>query len=143
MSDPAVGIKDLLVAAGIGTFAGTSGWAIFIGKLPQKPETAIAIVNTGGETSNPKYLLDYPSVQVLLRGAKNGYQTAYSKALAIKNALLGLPSQTINSDWWVQVNMIGEIASLGFDENDCPMFSVNFSLIIEPASSVGMNRTPL
>ena len=143
MSDPAVGAKDLLVAAGIGTFAGTSGWGIFIGKLPQKPETAIAVVGTGGQTANPKYLLDYPSIQVLIRGAKNGYQAAYAKALASKNTLLGLSSQTVNGDWWVQVNMIGDITPLGFDENDCPMFSVNFSLIIEPASSAGMNRTPL
>lgn len=143
MSDPAVGAKNLLVSAGIGTFASSSGWGIFIGKIPQKPETAIAVITTGGETSNPKYLLDYPSIQVLIRGAKNGYSAAYTKALAIKNTLLGLSSQTVNGDLWVQVNMIGDIASLGFDENDCPMFSANFALIIEPASSTGMNRTPL
>lgn len=143
MSDPAVGIKNLLVAAGVGTFAGTSGWGIFIGKLPSKPETAIAIVGTGGQTANPKYLLDYPSIQVLLRGAKNGYTDVYAKALKVKDTLLGLPSQTVNGDLWVQVNMIGDITPLGFDENDCPMFSVNFSLIIEPASGAGTNRTPL
>lgn len=143
MSDPTIGAKTLLVNASVGVFAATSGWGIFIGKLPSKPETAIAITATGGLASNPKYLLDYPSLQVLVRGAKNGYQAAELKARNVKDVLLGLSSQIVNSDKWVQVNMIGDVAFMGFDENDCPLFSVNFSLIIEPATSTGTHRVAL
>lgn len=143
MADPAVGAKDLLVDANIGVFAATTGWGIFIGKLPSEPYTAIAIITTGGLTPNPKYLLDFPSIQVLVRGAPNGYAAAFVKAVAIKNTLLGLPSQEVSGDTWVQVNQIGDVASLGYDENNCPLFSINFALTIEPATGSGMNRTPL
>lgn len=134
MNNPTVGIKNLLVAAGAGTYGATSGWGIFLGKLPTAPDTAIAITSSSGSPSNPKYLIDYPSVQVLVRGAKNGYEAAYDKALAVQNALLGLPSQTVNGDLWVQVNQIGSITEMGFDDNNRPLLSVNFALIVEPAS---------
>lgn len=134
MNNPTVGTKNLLVAAGVGTYGATSGWGIFLGKLPTAPDTAIAITSSSGSPSNPKYLIDYPSVQVLVRGAKNGYEAAYDKALAVQNALLGLPSQTVNGDLWVQVNQIGSIAEMGFDDNNRPLVSVNFALIVEPAS---------
>lgn len=143
MSDPAVGIKDLLVAASIGAFGGTAAWGIFIGKVPPTPQAAIAVVTTGGLPSNPKYLLDYPSVQVLIRGVANGYAAARVKAQAVKDVLLGLESQVINGDKWVHLNTLGDIQSLGYDENNCPMFSLNFSLIIEPATNVLTNREPL
>lgn len=139
MSDIAVGISDVLVAAGVGTFGATVGWGIFIHQEPPSPpDTAITIYETGGTDPNPKWLLDFPSVQVRVRGAKGGYVAAKAKATDVLNALLGLPSQTINSDVWVAVNQVGGINSLGQDDKDRPLFSLNYGLIIEPAT--GTNR---
>jgi hypothetical protein len=144
MNNPATAIKDLLETANVGEFAATTGWGLFVGKMPTTPDTVIACIVSGGQPSNPKYLIDYPSVQVIIRGARNnGYEDAYNKATAVKDALLGLPSQVIEGDNWVAINQIGDIATLGFDANNCPMFSVNFALIIEPASTTGTNRVTL
>ncbi len=141
MSDPAEGIKDLLVTAGAGTFNAISGWGIYIGAEPNKPDTIMTINNTGGQPPNPKWLVDFPSIQVMLRGAENGYQALYTKAIEVKDALLGLPSQDLNGDRWVAVNQAGNEAFLGYDDNGRPRFSLNFNLIIEPAS--GTNRQSL
>lgn len=143
MADPAQGIANLLVDASVGAAGGTADWGIFIGKLPSSPKAAIGIVTTGGTPPNPQYLLDYPSVQVMVRGNPNGYVAGRAKAQAVKDAILGLPSQEVNGDLWVQFNMIGDVVTVGFDENNCPLFSVNFALIIEPAESDTSNRIPL
>ena len=90
MTDPAVGIKDLLETESVGTFAALTGFGIFIGKQPDANDTSIVITNTGGEAPNPKFLLDFPSVQVMVRGAKGGYQAAFAKAVAVQDALLGV-----------------------------------------------------
>ncbi len=137
MADPSDGIKDLLVSAGIGVFKTT----IFIGSEPNKPDAAITINNTGGLPSNPKFLLDFPAVQVMVRGDENGYQAMWTKVVAIKDALLGLPSQDLNGDRWVAINQAGNEGFLGFDDNNRPRVSLNFNLIIEPAT--GTHRISL
>ena len=141
MGDPAEGIKDLLVSAGVGTFAAQTGWGIFIFKEPMSPDTVVTVFDTGGLSSNPKWLLDFPSVQVRVRGAIAGYQASYTKAREVLNALIGLPSQVINGDRWVAINQIGGIIGLGFDDNGRPMWTLNFALIIEPAT--GTHREAL
>lgn len=141
MSDPSDGVKDLLVAAGVGIFSAITGWGIYISKEPTTPDTVITIYDTGGRPSNPKWLLDYPNVQVRVRGSKGGYQAAYIKMKAVKDALLGLPSQTVGGDQWVAVNEIGGIILLHYDENDRPILVSNYELIIEPAA--GTHRTAL
>jgi len=139
MTDIAVGIKDVLEVASVGTFGATTGWGIFISREPDTDQdTVITIYNTGGEDPNPRYLLDFPSVQVRVRGDRGGYQAAHTKAVDIRDALLGLPSQLLNGDQWVAVNEIGSINQLGYDENDRPLFTLNYGLIIQPAA--GGNR---
>ena len=130
MANYAVSMKDILEAAGIGTFKTD----LFVGKMPEDPDAAVSVMRSGGKSANPKWLLDEPSMQVRVRGEINGYVDAEAKAQAVKDALLGLPSQDINGDRWVQVNMIGDIVPLGFDEQNRAMFSLNWGLIIEPAA---------
>lgn len=137
------GVKDKLEAASVGTWKAGTGWNITIGQLPTKPDTAIAILLGPGLPANPKYLLDYPSVQVLVRGDANGYVDAANKAQLVKDVLLGLPSQTVSGDRWVIVTMIGDIIPLGFDEGKRPLFSANFQFTIEPATNAATNRIAL
>jgi hypothetical protein len=132
ISDPALGVVDLLVAAGIGVQGATTGWHISISKLPLEPDTAIAVVATGGLPPNPKFLLNFPSVQVQVRGKQSGYQAASTKVRQVQDALLGYPGGVLQGDTWRSITAIGDVAWLGYDTNDRPMFSVNFSLIVEP-----------
>lgn len=141
MSPPEIGIKDLLVSGSIGTFAATTGWSIHLGGLPTEPDTAIACVPTGGLAPSPLWLLNQPSVQVLVRGATNGYSAASNKAQDVVACLLGIDSQSVNGDFWGGITQIGEIAFLGFDEKKRPLFSCNFSIIVEPKA--GGHRLPM
>ncbi len=143
--DPLIGIRDKLVVAGVGHWQNvpTNGWTIVIGRLPATPDQAVGIVGTGGPPPNPKFLLDYPTLQVLIRGGEQGYVAARGKIQLVKDTLLGLPSQDVNGDRWVQINMVGDINPLGYDEKNRPLFSANFQMIILPASSAQSNRISL
>lgn len=134
MNNPADSVADMLVTAGVGTFAATSGWGIFVGKLPETPHTAILVNTTGGKSPFPHLLLNFPSVQIVVRGASNNLQDAYNKISACVDALLGMGSQTVNSDVWRSCTQMGDIAFLGYDENQRPLHSANLSFIVEPAS---------
>lgn len=137
MSDPAEGIKGLLVSAGVG-FNFVSGvptdWEVHLGQFPAKPDAVLLCMSVGGSAPNPKWLLNRPSVQILVRGKVSQYSSGRTKAQEVMDALLGLPSQDIGSDRWVAVNAAADIVSLGFDELERPIWSLNFNLIIEPSS---------
>ena len=75
-------IKDLLVTAGVGAFAATSGWGIFINTEPDEPSTSITIYDLGGPAPEECFNrvikpLSRPSVQVRVRGTS--YLTAHTK----------------------------------------------------------------
>lgn len=132
VDSPAMIIKDILEAANVGDFADGSAFSLWIAALPDKPDEAIAIYDSGGETPNPKWALDYPSVQVRLRGKENGYPALYDKVVAVRDALLGFPGDDLDDGRLVSVRMIGGAAFLGRDEKKRPSFTLNWSLILEP-----------
>lgn len=142
MTAPSVSAKDILESASVGTF-NSGAWPIHISKQPTDQDQAITIYDSGGLAPLPKWLLDFPSIQVVVRGNENSYSETYDKVKAVKDALLSLPSQDINGDRWVSVTMIGESAFLGYDEKSRPEFALNFRLIIEPADAAGDHRDPL
>ena len=123
------------------TVGSISNWQIFLGRFPTSPDAALLCVGVGGSAPNPKWLLNFPSIQVMVRGAVSGYDTSRAKAQEVMDTLLGLPSQDVGGDRWDSVVAISDIAFLGFDETVRPIWSLNFKLIIEPAS--GVNRLPL
>lgn len=134
MTSPAKGIADLLVAANVGVAGATSGWSISLGKLPTSPDTAIACTSVGGSSPFPNLRINLPSVQVMVRGAPGNYLGAENKSREVVDKLLGLPARTLNNDFWSGVRQLGDVISLGFDEKNRPIFSCNFSLIVQPAS---------
>ncbi len=131
-------LKDLLA-----THVGVSGWAVEVGTMPSTPDRVIMISDTGGETPNPKWLLDFPSCQAMVRGNASGYIDTFREAKAVKDILLGVDSQDINDDRLVAVNMQGDLGFIGRDEDMRPMFSMNFALIIEPQVVSNSNRQAL
>ena len=155
MTAPSEGIKTVLLNASpaVGVFgtptttqikSGT--WGVFVSKQPDDQnglDRCVTIYDTGGLDSNPRWLLDYPTIQVMVRGKPGEYQETYAKALEVKNLLLGLPSQNIGDVRWVQVNIRGDIGFIGYDSSRRPEFSVNFQLILEPDPTANSNREPL
>lgn len=142
MTAPSIGIRDLLVAAGVAILPSTGGsWVVYISKMPDKQDQVISVYDSGGLAPWPHALLDFPDVTLNIRGGD--YEATYNKAKEVKDALLGLSPQTINGDGWRSVTMIGDLAFAGYDEKDRPMFSATFRLIIEPANAAGDNRVAL
>ncbi len=132
-------LKDLLA-----THVGVSGWAIEVGAMPATPDKVIMISDTGGwDDPNPRYLLDFPTCQVMVRGEANGYLDTFREAKAVKDNLLGVPSQDINNDRLVSITMRSDAGFIGRDEKQRPLFSINFALIIEPQVPAVGNRVAL
>ena len=101
------------------------------------------ISDTGGVEPNPKWLLDFPSCQIMVRGNSSGYLDTFREAKAVKDILLGVDSQDINLDRLVSVTMNGDLGFIGRDEDMRPLFSMNFALIVEPQVVGNSNRSAL
>lgn len=140
MTAPSVGIKDLLVSAGVGAFGASAGWSIRIGRMKDHPDTLITIYDTPGVSPEPRLDINRPSCAVIVRGNQNGYVDTYAKAEEVRNTLLGLPSQTINGDLWAHLTMSGDILHMGYDEKERPMFSLNFQIILHQGDLDGTHR---
>lgn len=147
MSLPSEHMGDLLVTKGFiwgDAVSGSTDWRVWIGKQPDKPDRTVTIYDTGGKANNPRWLLDYPSVQVRVRGGPSDYREAHLKATQTRDCLLGIPSYTAgNGDRIVHVNAIGDVAFTGWDQNQRCEFVFNLSLIIEPTTNASTNRDPL
>ena len=127
-------IATFLAAQGVGTV----GTDIFVGREPSEPAFIISIFDVGGISPNPKFLRDEPQVQCRVRGEVNDYNNAFAKAQLIKDILLGAQPQDLNGTDYVLFTQIGEILSLGYDENNRVALVSNWQLVREPDS--GGNR---
>lgn len=149
MNDPALGIRILLVAANAGWVAAPTAPnagkpVVYVGLMEDSPDLAVQCVTTGGKDPEVHLLVDYPTVQVTIRGpVTGGYAAARTVAQSVKDTLLGLFSQVVNGDTWVSVSMMGDIQYLGVDEKRRPLMSLNFRLIVEPSDTVNTNRIAL
>lgn len=111
-----------------------AGWTILVGKQTATPDQQVAFFDTGGLAPNPKWAVDYVTIQALIRGAPNNYKDAWLKARAVRDKLLGVESYTASSgDRWVSLTCMGDVSHIGYDDRERPLFSVNFRIIIEPA----------
>jgi hypothetical protein len=143
MTFPALEARDVLVADGVGASSGAT-WPIKVGPLTSQPDAVIAIIDAPGQSPNPKWLLDFPAIQVVVRGKPDDYPTAKAKADEVKDALLGIDAFTTPAgNRWDGVTMMGDVNYLGPDENSRPQFSLNFRIIREPATSTLTSREPL
>ncbi len=128
----------------IATHVASSGWQTEIGVMPDEPDNVIMISDTGGLDPNPKWLLDYPTIQIMVRGIVSGYLVTAREAKAVKDLILGIGAFTTSEgDRWVAANMNGDLSFIGRDENARPLFTMNFALIIEPLLTSNSNRLSL
>ena len=117
-------MSDLLTTGAITT-------RIYKGFMPEQPDDAFAIVETGGVpavhgmSSGPgNALLEHPTFQLIRRSAsyvtaRNGMQSAF-------DLLDGLQQRTINSTRYAYVEAQQSPFSLGRDESERTRMVVNF-----------------
>ena len=92
-----VDIKDILVTDGVGVFAAQTGWGIYIGQEPtgkegetrEGPDTCITIYDVDGDPVDTlnKVRTDDFSIQIRVRGSKEGYTAAYTKIQEVITSL--------------------------------------------------------
>lgn len=133
---PAWGVLQVLKAV----TGMTTGWDFHTGRLTATgPDKQVVLRRYGGRSSEPSIAIDYPAVQAIVRGSRGSvvgsYDEAEKKAITIKKALLGIPSKPAAYPDLDSVTMRGDINDLGFDDQDRPMFSLNFQLIVSYTES--------
>lgn len=129
MNSASQDVKDMLETAGLGTFAASSGWSIHVGRQPVEPDDCITIYEAGDQSAaDPDNNLYHPLIQIRVRG--DDYLGAINKALAIRDELLvNQVNSTVNSTLYLGFWSVGGITPIGWDEQDRPQFTMNFSLM--------------
>lgn len=122
---------------------GSTGWIGKVGKLVADPDKVAVFYDTGGQNPNPKWLVDFVTVQCIVRADANDYSVGWNKIRQIRDYWLGFESADIGGERWVSVTCMGDIGFINYDDRDRPTFSVNFRIIIEPATNALTPREPL
>ena len=125
MNSPAVDIAGLLATAGIGTI----GTDLFISEQPSSPDSCVTVFDTGGFPPESNYTYEKPTVNIRVRGNRNGYLNAYAVAKSIVDELHDKTNEEVDSEnRIISIWCMGDIISLGKDDNDRPQLSVNFRI---------------
>lgn len=127
---PAWNMMQLIRALG-GLVEGSTQWAIKVNEMPSAPDQIVMIRDTGGPPSEVKVAIDYPTIQILVRGKDGGenYAIAYDKAKEIWNAIVAIPSRPAAYEKLTSVTPRGHIVPIGTSDNNRPTLSMNFQLI--------------
>lgn len=121
----------ILLAEGL--YGGATGWSGKVGGLSGE-DPCIAAIDSGGRAGEVKIQIEYPTVQILVRGAagQGGYDAGFAKAEKVHAALQGIDQNPAEFPRLTSCVAIGWINWLGRDDNDRPQWSLNFQLITVP-----------
>jgi hypothetical protein len=128
---PSTGIADILVAANIGIAispASGNNWPLFEGEMGSV-DRAIMVRENGGRTPEVRIAINYPTVQVLVRGTRSDYAVAREKAEEVFLALQAIPSGPAEWPELTSCCAVGGVTFAGRDEQERPVWSLNFNLI--------------
>ena len=154
----AANIRSILIDKAVGIhgqdyrpneeLTGKESWPINLFYEPIGKHRIITIFLTGShQKPNPKWLVDYPTFQVRLRGrALEGGEATYAKAREVRDHLLGRASEDLIEPGGmrlVSITMPSDIMFLGTTDNECTLFVCNFNCIVEPNKTDQSNREPL
>jgi hypothetical protein len=127
-NSPAHDLALYLDASGVGTFAGTSSWAIAAGREPIAPDDAVTLYDTPGPgpTDDDQDLFE---VTIQVRVRSNSYPAAYAKQVAIRDLLILPNFITADTSRFRGVFMTADIAGLGRDDNDRHLLVANYTAL--------------
>lgn len=120
------------------------GWTPYVGNFGGA-DNSITFLNSGGRPPEVLVAIDYPNVQLIGRGNRSGnsYDILYNKMQAAKRKLHAIQETAGFKTYFpelVSCLVRGEIASLGLDDNQRPLLSLNFALITAPSDADRGNR---
>ncbi len=142
MNSPAIDIKSLLVAMWKWDVATSRLPAVefHASSEPAKPDAVVTCYDTGGWDPAVNMLLDEPTVEVRVRGPREGYQEAYAVALWVRDALHAYGPASVGGTRYLAIQAVGEPTSLGYDNSRRPSFSLNFRMHREPTAAGTTHR---
>lgn len=125
---PADGIVNILDA--LGTI--TTPWTVVVGRMNDSADSMVCVRNTGGLPPEVAVAIDYPSIQVMVRGlaGAGSYSAAWAMASLIKAALLNIPNGGANYPELTVCKGKGDIMDIGYDSKERFTCVVNFDLIV-------------
>lgn len=126
MNAPSVDIKDILEQTS--SLALVFGTDLFVSEMPDTPDECVVVYDSGGDDSDPHITYERPTIQIRVRGNKGAYTDTYDIVNNIKTILHGLTGEILNSARYIGIWIVGDILSLGQDDNKRPIFSINFRL---------------
>jgi len=115
-------IAIYLQANGIGTI----GTDIFLGYQPESPNNSITLYETGGYALDLAGFLRYPTLQIMVRNTS--YSAARTKIDSIIALMHRTVNTTINSTRYCSIYTTSDATSLGKDDQNRSLLSVNFEL---------------
>lgn len=109
----------------------TLGTNLFLGRLPDEPDTAVALFETGGEApvntmGGGQYELEQPRLQVLTRGA--AYSATHTLAMSVWLELEAIANSTLSSTLYQRITAVQSPFPLERDSLDRIIFSQNFRI---------------
>ena len=128
MNSPSTDLAQFLEGKGYGTI----GTDLHVSYLPPKPDKCVALLDSGSwEEFNGLTNLEHPTVQVLVRGVRSGFQDQYQLAHDIWKELVFLTNSTriINGTHYSGVWLMSGPIFTGYDESKRPVYSINFRVM--------------
>lgn len=108
---------------------GTVGTNIFCGRMPDDPDICIGVFQYGGQPIDEVTEdMEFPGLQVVIRGAKNGFDAGMTMAEAVRAALHGITDTTLTTTYYYRISANQSPEQMGLDANDRPLFVINFSV---------------
>lgn len=103
---------------------GVLGTNLFEGNLPDTPDNAIVVIETGGTQPDRDLPLRSPTFQVYIRNVS--YSSGRTKLEAVRALLHQLSNKTIGGTYFYYILAISEGGHVGRDDNSRDLFSINF-----------------
>ena len=130
-------VMTYLGSAAVGLTAGTN---LFAGTLPDSPDKACAIYETGGiqpvhamGAGPGNALVERPRVQIVTRAVS--YQSARQLAHNVFQAMDGLTNTTINNTSYLLVSAVNSPTAMGLDGSGRPRLVMNFDIMKKVSTS--------
>lgn len=129
MNSPAEDVAGILVTNTLGTFGAVTGWAIYVSREPENPDTTITVYDTAGRALEglagcPEAIDDF-RIQIRIRA--NGHQAAWDKLKAIENVLNFIVNETIGDTTYQTIYRNDTGFLLEFDEKDRIILVQNYA----------------
>lgn len=132
MTSPADEFAEMLQTYGHGTIASSVGWNIAVGRENGEQNTVITCYDTGAfSDADPRYMRDFPTVQIRVRGNVGDYAGAFLKQEQIKETLIGRTAESVGTALYVGIYLLSDILSLGYDDNNRPIIVSNWRSVRE------------